>query len=483
MVEVLLTDKSEINIRTFINFIQNYRIVAKPHFEYVIGLVENQKKLPKNIGSIYIANNGITNMTYPLTELILSEKDEIDKEFIQKIIRATYEFDVYQYIRKLIRKQDPEKTDEFIKNSLIELLNIDIEKNRTKLNPVFESDDNLLIYEDYEPNIEIAKSKYLKPIFWLDYIAAIPTLLKAALDQENPIEKMKNLPNNLLTDDFIKKELGIEYDLDLFRFNCIIQCFLYKSKSDRCDSTNKKMLITDLFYNKHFDKVIKKYVKSVFQEEFQKDKMLKTKEEINILKNEIVEQSIHSNSIEDFVTLLNKGIKRESIEITIVNPSSIGFNDLINSLLDENNNNIPLRQEKIFTLLTGRNENAEILWNQGNFVRDTNKIQAAKRLCNNDWVERYEKFRNECGIYLYRGGDEKCNRHGHSNDLPSYWAYGYRSISEMKENEKSSFMEDYYSKHTRCCGLVAKELSYRKLKKKGKKEGSIGGVNYNKRSK
>jgi len=84
MVEVLLTDKSEINIRTFINFIQNYRIVAKPHFEYVIGLVENQKKLPKNIGSIYIANNGITNMTYPLTELILSEKDEIDKEFIQK---------------------------------------------------------------------------------------------------------------------------------------------------------------------------------------------------------------------------------------------------------------------------------------------------------------------------------------------------------------------------------------------------------------
>lgn len=196
-------------------------------------------------------------MTYPLTELILKEKDEIDKEFIKKIIRATYQYEVYQYIWKLIRKQDPEKTNDFIRDSLIELLNIDIEKNRTKLNPLFENDDNLPIYEEYTPNYEISKNKYLKHIFWLDYIVAIPTLLKAALDSKNPVEKMKNLPNNLLTDDFIKKELGIGYDLDLFKFNCVIQSFLYKEKADRYDSNEKRMLISDLFYNIHFDKVIK----------------------------------------------------------------------------------------------------------------------------------------------------------------------------------------------------------------------------------
>ena len=98
MIEILLNDKSEVNINILINFIQNYKIVAKNHFEYVINLVENQKKLPKNINSIFIANNCITNMTYPLTELILKEKDEIDKEFIKKIIRATYQYEVYQYI-------------------------------------------------------------------------------------------------------------------------------------------------------------------------------------------------------------------------------------------------------------------------------------------------------------------------------------------------------------------------------------------------
>jgi len=482
MIEVLLKDKSEINIKTFINFIQNYRMVAKPHFEYVIDLVEHQKTLPKSIGTIYIANNGITNMTYPLTELVLREKEEIDKEFIQKIIRATYEFDVYQYVRKLIRKQSPETITDFIKNSLIELLNIDIEKDRTKLNPFFEKDDNLPIYEDYVPNIEVAKEKYLKKIFWLDYIAAIPTLLKAALDKENPYEKMKNIPDNLLTDDFIKKELGIEYDLDLFRFNCIIQSILCKDKSDRSDTKNKKMLISDLFYNNHFDKVIKKYVKNVFQEEFQKDKNKKTKEEINILKNEIVKKAIDSNTLTDFVNVLNNGIKRGNVEITVINPESIGFNDLINFLLDEDNKSISLRQEKLFVLITGRNENSDVLWNQGNLLRNLDKIQKAKTIFDSHWLEKFETIKNECGVYLYRGGNEKCNRHGHSNDLPSYWAYGYKSIPEMKENEKPSFMEYYYSKHINCCGFGTRDKSYRQKKREGKRKGSIGGVSYSSNS-
>lgn len=293
---------------------------------------------------------------------------------------------------------------------------------------------------------------------------------------------MKSLPDTLLTDEFIKKELGIDYDINLFRFNCIIQSFLYRDKASRCDSTNKKMLISDLYYNLHFDKEIKKYVKKVFQEEFQKDKNKKTKEEINILKNEIVEKSLNTNTINDFTDTLIKGIKRNSIEINILNSDSIGFNDLINSLLEEeeeNKANIPLRKEKLFILLTGRKENAEIIWNQGNCLRDIDKIERAKKIFDKDWLEKYEKMKAEFGIYLYRGGDKVCNRHGHSNDLPSYWAYGYQSISEMKENEKESFIKDYYSKHIRCCGLVKKELSYRQMRKKAKREGLIGGVNYN----
>ena len=479
MIEVLLKDKSEINIKTFINFIKNYKLVAKEHFEYVIELVENQKKLPKTIDSIYIANNGITNMTYPLIELILREKTEIDRDFIKKIIRATYQFEVYQYIRKLIRKQNPDITNDFIRNSLIELLNIDIEKNKTKLNPLFENDDNLPIYEDYIPNIEISKKKYLKKIFWLDNIVAVPLLLKAALDEKNPVEQIKNLPDNLLSDDFIKKELGIEYDLDLFRFNCIIQCFLYREKVDRCDSDKKKMLITDLFYNNHFNKIIKKYVKKIFQEEFQKDKNKKIKEEINYLKDEIVQKLLNADNINDFINLLNNGIKKGQVEIKIVNPDSIGYNDFINKLLDLKNNNIPLRNDKLFIMLTGQNQKSESVWNQGNFLRDLDKINKAKKILDGEMLEKYNEMRKTSGIHIYRGGACKCNRHGHSNDLPSYWAYGYQSVSEMASIEDSSFMQNYYKNHIGCCGLGDDNLSYTKKKRLRKKEGSIGGASYN----
>ena len=477
MIEVLLKDKSEVNIRTFTNFINNYKIVAKSHFEYVIDLVENQKKLPKNIDSIFIANNGITNMTYPLCEFVLREKNDIDKEFIQKILRATYQFEVYQYVRKLIRKQPPETTMDFIKNSLIELLNIDIEKNRTKLNPYFESDDNLPIYEDYIPNIELSKSKYLKHIYWLDYIVAVPTLLKGALDEKNPIEEIKKLPNNLLTEEFIKENLGIEYDLDLFRFYCIIQSFLYREKSDRCDSKEKRMLISDLFYNKHFDKITKKFVKRVFQEEFQKDKNKKIKSEIEILKNEIVKQLLNSTTQKDFVELLNKGIKKGNVEIKIVNTDSIGYNDLMNSLLDENIKDIPFRPEKLFILMTGQ-DYYNVIWNGGNILRDLNKIKKAKQFLSEKLLKKFEEIK-KASIHIYRGGSDMCNRHGHSNDLPSYWAYGYQSVYEMSLNENESFMEDYYKNHIGCCGLGSKgDLSYTKLKKKRKKEGSIGGASY-----
>ena len=478
MIEVLLNDRSEVNINIFINFINNYKIASKGHFDYVLDLIDKQKKEEKTISSIYIANNGITNMTSPLIDLVLNVKNDIDKEFIQKIIRATYQFEVYQYIRKLIRKQPSDKTNEFIKNSLIELLGIDIEKNKTKLNPLFESDENLPIYDNYIPNINKSK-EYINKIFWLDYITVVPILIESAFDKINPVEKIKNLPEKLITEDFVKKSLGIEYDLDLFRFNCIVQCFLYKEKVDRCDSIEKKMKISDLFYDKHFDKIIKKYVKKIFQEEFQKDKNMKIKEEINTLKVELVNLLLESKTIEDFLNLLRNGIKKGQCELKIINRDSIGYNDLILSLLNEKLDNINLKKEKLFIILTGRNEKGEILWNNGNFVRNLTQIKQASNILTKEQFENFNKQKKTLGIHIYRGGKDKCNRQGHSNDLPSYWAYGYKTIEEMANEISSNEMEEYKAHHISCCGFsLGNKMSYRQKRKKDKSEGSVGGASY-----
>ena len=44
------------------------------------------------------------------------------------------------------------------------------------------------------------------------------------------------------------------------------------------------------------------------------------------------------------------------------------------------------------------------------------------------------------------------NRHGHGNDFPSYFAYGYLSMEAMKVNVTREFWEDYNMKHCSCCG-------------------------------
>ena len=110
-----------------------------------------------------------------------------------------------------------------------------------------------------------------------------------------------------------------------------------------------------------------------------------------------------------FIKILNKGIKKGQVELIIVNPDSIGYNDLMNKLLDVENKDIPLRNEKLFIMLTGRNENSEAVWNQGNFLRDTDKIKKAKNILDEKLLEKYNEMRKTSGIHIYRGGADKRN--------------------------------------------------------------------------
>ena len=88
--------------------------------------------------SLYIANNGITNMVSPLLLYLKTHKGKEAEDMVKRIIRATYQFEVYQFARKNIRLQKTDDPEKYIKNILIELLNIDINKNKTKVPKYFE---------------------------------------------------------------------------------------------------------------------------------------------------------------------------------------------------------------------------------------------------------------------------------------------------------------------------------------------------------
>ncbi len=47
-------------------------------------------------------------------------------------------------------------------------------------------------------------------------------------------------------------------------------------------------------------------------------------------------------------------------------------------------------------------------------------------------MTKLRAMRKQFGIHKYRDG--KKNRHGHTDDFPSYWALGYKSLLELKRN-------------------------------------------------
>ena len=69
------------------------------------------------------------NMTNPLCYFVNNIKDEEDKILIKRILRAIYQFEVYQYFRTLRKRKLNDERKNFSNEILIDLLSIDFEKN------------------------------------------------------------------------------------------------------------------------------------------------------------------------------------------------------------------------------------------------------------------------------------------------------------------------------------------------------------------
>jgi len=65
-------------------------------------------------------------------------------------------------------------------------------------------------------------------------------------------------------------------------------------------------------------------------------------------------------------------------------------------------------------------------------------------------VAYYKKHRK----HKYR--DYKENRHGHSNEKPSFWALGYQTLEIMVDNITEEEWKEYKEIHYDCCGIGKK---------------------------
>ncbi|KAK9736709.1 hypothetical protein K7432_018513 [Basidiobolus ranarum] len=171
-----------------------------------------------------------------------------------------------------------------------------------------------------------------------------------------------------------------------------------------------------------------------------------------------IDRIIEAPTLDEFITLLENGITEGCVHWSIVNSNTLGYFELNNRLTDLSQE-VPLRADKLKIFILGRttfygeSDNSpygKMVWNNGN-VLIVPSIVVYKRFFESEdvWNNLYEEYQRR-RMHHYR---EKVNRHGHSNSLPSFWAFGYATLETMQGAVSVEFFQDYCSKHVGCCGL------------------------------
>ncbi|KAK9763028.1 hypothetical protein K7432_010677 [Basidiobolus ranarum] len=212
MVEELNLNKSEINIRTFIQLVQNFRIYSAKFFTHITKYLKPQEQC--STISLYLANHGVIDLISPMISRL---QDSDFPTVLPALMRALYTFEVWQIIRKMYKNQ--ERSKDIIESALNQLLNVDLDKTRTVPMPLFKEEPAKPTFcRSYERN-EDYLDELMKKIAFIDYISLLSPFLEATVRQgltmEERISLIRDIPT--MTDESVSNALGIPYDLRAFK--------------------------------------------------------------------------------------------------------------------------------------------------------------------------------------------------------------------------------------------------------------------------
>lgn len=435
--------KTEANIQLFIKFVHTYKTAVGSLFSYVPGLLKPMSEEDKNNNlSLYIGNNGVTNMMGPLIEI---QNNEEKLKMVPDVLRALYSFEFYQVIRKFFKSD----SDGHIKRKemLDKLLGIDFNKHASQLPPLFESQKVPQHCGEYFLDEKIF-SDLCKRIYWLDYICMMPKMFGLALKND-----VVGLSNIVFSKENCEKELNITFDLNKFKIFCIVQSFIFDSLAARFDETTNKMKIEDMGNETRASEFVQKYIRAQYHSHYQSELAKQNKKEYELLTSEFVNKLVDSQNVDEFNNLLKNGLTKNHVSVIFNDTYREGFSDLKNKLFDPKIE-CPDRENKLKVLVLGSDNNGEPVYNNGNTI----KIQVpllAEMFNDVGCSELWEKIKVvyiDKSVHIYRNPNMP-NRHSHSNTKPSYWAYGYLNLGEYFNKISKEEQDAYCKEHTHCCGI------------------------------
>lgn len=445
---------TEANANLFTKFVHTYKTAVGTLFDYVPDLIKPMSDADtKNNLSLYIANNGTTNMIGPL---IAIQNSPEKLAMMPNILRALYTFEFYQVMKKFYRTD----SDGHIKRKqmLDKLLGIDYDKYATPLPPMFESQKVPEHHRDYHINLMMLK-EISDRVFWVDYICKLSDMFGYAL--KNDIQSLISINLDGKIDESVcEKTLNINYMLTQeisilkkFKFYNMAQGLMFDTLASRYDDVNSKMKIEDTKDEKRMDTILHDYIKRQYHSHYQSSLSKQNKLEIEILTQELITNMINTKSIHEFNKLFKDGLTKNHVHVEITDVYKQGFDELKDKLF---NPKIVCaeRSEKLRVLILGCDREENVIYNKNNTIgMSTADLSHLTELvgCHDMWVNIYDKY-VEKSIHLYR--ESGPNRHAHWNIKPSYWARGYKNLGEYFKNISVKEQQEYCRIHTDCCGIL-----------------------------
>jgi len=179
-------------------------------------------------------------------------------------------------------------------------------------------------------------------------------------------------------------------------------------------------------------------------------------EEKRLLCDELIQKLLQTDSMVCFAALLGEGLQRGEVTFQIANFNSQGCLELHAALMDKEQAVVE-RALKLKVFYTGEDAEQKAVWNGGNMYRTSTKpLQELLSSLGEDavWTQIQQLYTDKVS-HVYRDNQcNGCNRHGHSNELASYFAFGHDHLLSFIGAVTDEAWSEYQKEHSTCCGVA-----------------------------
>lgn len=258
----------------------------------------------------------------------------------------------------------------------------------------------------------------------------------------NPITPYCHLSSWLLGGD---QDAAAVFGLDapLLQVIATVQAVVCNNEADRVDTEKRTAKLPECLTEAEAVAYLKSLQRDIYKADYESRVAKKKLEEHRVATERLVVQLYNAPSYEEFLALLRAS--------PMTNREHLGYLMLLERIGGPDGSACPARLPKLALLITGRDISKESdgpVWANGNFAPGDSwkKFQSVfAGPAEKAWA-KILAFHEKYGVYKYPRGQTK-NRHGHSDERPSYWALGFKTLFDMKQKVSAEVFAKYIQDH------------------------------------